>query len=51
MHLGYSTDADLFEAMGCIKKVNLKSSKDRSGVVGATIVEDVVDTATGEILF
>jgi DNA-directed RNA polymerase subunit beta len=48
--LGISTDADLFEAMKCIKKVNLKA-KDNSDIIGATIVEDVVDTTTGEIYF
>ncbi|MCK4903297.1 MAG: DNA-directed RNA polymerase subunit beta, partial [Candidatus Marinimicrobia bacterium] len=48
--LGISTDADLFEALKCIKKVNL-NSKDLSEFVGTTIVEDVVDTKTGEIYF
>ena len=48
--LGYSTDADLFEALNCIQIVDLKI-KDLSNTVGATIVEDVVDTATGEIYF
>ncbi len=48
--LGISTDADLFEAMKCITKVYLKT-KDLSKVIDSTIVEDVVDTATGEIYF
>lgn len=48
--LGISTDADLFEALNCIKKVDL-AKKDLSEFIGATIVEDIVDTATGEIYF
>ena len=48
--LGISTDADLFEALNCIKIVNL-AKKDLSEFIGATIVEDIVDTATGEIYF
>jgi DNA-directed RNA polymerase subunit beta len=48
--LGISTDADLFEAMKCIKNVDLKT-KDLSSAIGTTIVEDVIDTATGEIYF
>ena len=49
--LGYSTDADLFEAMKSIQKIDLSSLKDKNSIVGATIVEDVVDIATGEIFF
>ena len=48
--LGYSTDADLFEALKCIKKIKL-NKKGLNKYVGATIVEDVVDTNTGEIFF
>ncbi|MBU0528399.1 DNA-directed RNA polymerase subunit beta, partial [bacterium] len=48
--LGYSTDADLFEALKCIQIVKI-DTKDLSNIIGATIVEDVVDTATGEIYF
>lgn len=48
--LGISTDADIFEALNCIKKADL-TKKDLSDIIGATIVEDVVDTATGEIYF
>ena len=48
--LGYSTDADIFEAMKCIKTVDV-GTKDVSNVIGATIVEDIVDIATGEIYF
>ena len=48
--LGYSTDADLFEALKCIQKVN-PGSKDLDKYIGSTIVEDVVDTKTGEIYF
>jgi DNA-directed RNA polymerase subunit beta len=48
--LGISTDADLFEVLNCIKKINL-TKKDLSDLIGATIVEDIVDTNTGEIYF
>ncbi len=48
--LGISTDADLFEAMKCITKVDLKT-RDLSDIIGSTIVEDVVNTTTGEIYF
>ena len=46
--LGYSTDADIYKAFGNIKTVNPKSG-DLDQSIGATVVEDVVDIATGEI--
>ena len=46
--LGYSTDADIYKAFGNIKTVNPKSG-DLDQYIGATVVEDVVDIATGEI--
>ncbi|MEE8340599.1 MAG: DNA-directed RNA polymerase subunit beta [Candidatus Neomarinimicrobiota bacterium] len=48
--LGISTDADLFQVLNCIKKVNL-DKKDLSDIIGATIVEDIVDIKTGEIYY
>lgn len=49
--LGYSTDADLMEAMKSIQKIKLGNLKDKTSIIGATIVEDVVDVSTGEIFF
>ncbi len=46
--LGYSTNADIFRAFGCIEKVNLRSNK-ISKAIGSTVVEDVIDQETGEI--
>lgn len=46
--LGYSTNADIFEAFKCIVTKNLKKDN-LEEMVGNTIIEDVVDTNTGEI--
>ena len=48
--LGYSTNADLFEALKCVSKVK-PDDENISDAIGATIVEDVVDTSTGEIFY
>ncbi len=46
--LGYSTNADIFRAFGCIEEVKLRS-KNISQMIGCTVVEDVIDHETGEI--
>ena len=46
--LGYSTNADIYRAFGCIVEFKL-GSKNISKVIGCTIVEDIIDTETGEI--
>jgi DNA-directed RNA polymerase subunit beta len=48
--LGYSSNSDIFKAFKCIVELNLKS-KNVKQAVGATIVSDVVDMETGEILY
>ncbi|MEE9189609.1 MAG: DNA-directed RNA polymerase subunit beta [Candidatus Neomarinimicrobiota bacterium] len=48
--LGYSSNSDIFKAFNCIVDLNLKSKKVKQSV-GATIVSDVVDMETGEILY
>ena len=48
--LGYSTNADIFKAFGSIETVKLKNL-DLEVYTGATVVEDIVDVATGEIFF
>ncbi len=48
--LGFSTNADIFKAFGCIETVKIKS-KNAYNHIGATIIEDVIDTETGEIYF
>jgi len=48
--LGFSTNADIFKAFGCIETVKIKS-KNAYNHIGATIIEDVIDTQTGEIYF
>ena len=46
--LGYSTNADIYRAFGCIVEFKL-GSKNISKAIGCTIVEDIIDTETGEI--
>ena len=46
--LGYSTNADIFRVFGCIDEVKL-GSKNVSKAIGCTVVEDIIDTKTGEI--
>ena len=46
--LGYSTNADIFKAFGCIEIVKLRSKKAES-FIGSTVIEDVIDQETGEI--
>ncbi|MCS5625741.1 MAG: DNA-directed RNA polymerase subunit beta, partial [Candidatus Marinimicrobia bacterium] len=46
--LGYSTNADIFRAFGCIVEFKL-ASKNISNAIGCTVVEDIIDTQTGEI--
>lgn len=46
--LGYSTNADIFRAFGCIEEVKLRSNN-ISKAIGSTVVEDVIDQETGEI--
>ena len=46
--LGYSTNADIYRDFGCIVEFKL-GSKNISKVIGCTIVEDIIDTETGEI--
>jgi DNA-directed RNA polymerase subunit beta len=46
--LGYSTNADIFRAFGCIVEFKL-GSKNISNAIGCTVVEDIIDTQTGEI--
>jgi len=48
--LGYSTNADIFKAFGAVETVKLKNL-DLEVYTGATVVEDIVDVATGEIFF
>lgn len=48
--LGFSTDKDIFNAFNTIQTLNLKKD-DAEKMVGATVVEDVVDTQTGEIFY
>jgi len=48
--LGYSTNADIFRAFGCIQEIKIRS-KNISDFIGATIIEDVVDLKTGEIYY
>ncbi|MFQ6612040.1 MAG: DNA-directed RNA polymerase subunit beta [Fidelibacterota bacterium] len=48
--LGFSTNADILKAFGCIETVKLRSKK-AYDYIGATIIEDVIDTKTGEIYF
>jgi DNA-directed RNA polymerase subunit beta len=49
--LGYSTNADIFRAFGCIRTAKLDSKESAHKLVGTTIVDDVVDLQTGEIYF
>jgi|TARA_Y100000310_G_scaffold305272_1_gene345240 DNA-directed RNA polymerase subunit beta len=46
--LGYSTNADIFRAFGCIEDIKL-NKEDVSNAIGCTVVEDVIDHETGEI--
>ena len=46
--LGYSTNADIFRAFGCIEDIKIRS-KNVSKAIGCTVVEDIIDTKTGEI--
>ena len=46
--LGYSTNADIFRAFGCIEDIKIRS-KNVSQAIGCTVVEDIIDTETGEI--
>ena len=46
--LGFSTNADIFKAFNCIEKIKIKS-KSVDSFIGSTVVEDVIDEATGEI--
>ena len=46
--LGFSTNADIFKAFNCIEKIKIKS-KSIDSFIGSTVVEDVIDEATGEI--
>ncbi len=46
--LGYSTNADIFRAFGCIEDIKIRS-KNVSKSIGCTVVEDIIDTETGEI--
>ena len=46
--LGFSTNADIFKAFNCIEKIKIKS-KGIDSFIGSTVVEDVIDEATGEI--
>ena len=46
--LGYSTNADIYRAFGCIVEFKL-GSKNISKAIGCTIVDDIIDTETGEI--
>ncbi len=48
--LGYSTNSDIFEAFGCIQKVKLKG-KDAEKSISSVIIQDVIDTQTGEIFY
>ena len=48
--LGYSTNADIFNAFGSLKTINPKKGN-IDKYIGATITEDVVNTRTGEIFF
>ena len=46
--LGYSTNTDIFDAFGATKYLNPKKD-DLDKYIGATVTEDIVDLATGEI--
>ncbi|MBT7194399.1 MAG: DNA-directed RNA polymerase subunit beta, partial [Candidatus Marinimicrobia bacterium] len=46
--LGYSTNADIFRVFGCIEEVKL-NSKNVSKAIGCTVIEDIINTETGEI--
>ncbi len=48
--LGFSTNADIFRAFGCITTVKVKGKKIRKSV-GSTITNDIVNEQTGEIYF
>ena len=41
--LGYSTNADIFRAFGCIEDIKIRS-KNVSQAIGCTVVEDIIDT-------
>ncbi len=48
--LGFSTNRDIFNAFGCISVFNLRKDPAES-IIGTTIIEDIVDTHTGEIFY
>ena len=47
--LGFSSNKDIFKAFQCINEVSLKDVE--SNYIGASLVEDIVDTKTGEIFY
>jgi len=47
--LGFSSNKDIFKAFQCIIEVSLKDIEKK--YIGASLVEDIVDTKTGEIFF
>ena len=47
--LGFSSNKDIFKAFQCIKEVSLKKALD--DFIGASLVEDIIDTKTGEIFY
>ena len=47
--LGFSSNKDIFKAFQCIDEVSLKDVE--RNYIGASLVEDIVDTKTGEIFY
>ena len=47
--LGFSSNKDIFKAFQCINEVSLKDVE--KNYIGASLVEDIVDTKTGEIFY
>ena len=47
--LGFSSNKDIFKAFQCINEVSLKDVE--RNYIGASLVEDIVDTKTGEIFY
>ena len=47
--LGFSSNKDIFKAFQCMNEVSLKDVE--KNYIGASLVEDIVDTKTGEIFY
>jgi len=45
--IGYSTNRDIFEALGMVEVVKIKDSKK---IIDRTLAEDVIDSKSGEVL-